>query len=212
MGDLWWFPTFKGRSSRGSDGMPVYGGSRKRRDEEDDDGPKPLGGMDKDYGVPRVRGGTYSARGGEAASSWGGEDRTPGTIGKVKPKYFDGDEFGPASLGPAGIGELQAAMSATGLLSDFRYGVWDEPSRNAYKDLLSEANASGLTAEQALNLRAQSVDIGGKGGGPVVAAARGEWLSARTVSRHGSRNSCSPPLEIKTTNKKDLKRVFGGGP
>lgn len=178
----------------------------------DSDAPAPIG-VPEGYEAPFVRSGRYSAVGGEAAANWGGENRTPGTIGGRPPAYHDGDEFKPATLDPASVGQLQAAMAAAGILSDFRYGVWDEPSRNAYKQLLGEANAAGLSAEQMIQQYSQGVSMGGSGGGPGGEGGGGGGGGRWEFDENGEpiwveEQYVPPPLEIKTTNPEDLKRAF----
>lgn len=131
-----------------------------------------------------------------------------------KPRYRDGDEWKPANLpgGPEAIAELQRQLVNAGYLSGrFQLGRWDPPSVAAYKDLLSEANASGLDAETALRRF---------GTGPVLNAGRGGGGSGgggvgggQIVGFDENGNPIyapfqAPPLELKTTNKDDLRRVF----
>ena len=191
----WWKPTAAARrlGGGGSDGPPTYhpGGASSDRDAL---------GVPEGYTVPRVRTGQYSERGAQTAAALG---RTPGTIKDQGPRYFDGDEFTPAALSPAAIGRLQAALSNAGLLSDFRYGVWDQESRAAYKSLLEEANASGLTAEAMLSRRQQSVDIGGGGSG-----GGGGWSVDPETGEPIAPQFTPPPLELRLSNKDDLRRVF----
>ncbi|NIX39115.1 MAG: hypothetical protein GWN06_07800, partial [Gemmatimonadetes bacterium] len=68
-----------------------------------------------------------------------------------KPRYFRDDEWKPASWGSEAIIALQRALAVAGYLdldSMPPLGRWDPTSRNAYADLLAEANAAGLTAEE----------------------------------------------------------------
>src|SRR5690606_6336197 len=211
-----------------NDDEPVWGGfgsgSKNKKDKKDKK--KPIG-VPEDYTIPR-HSYTYRSAGGydnmlprtsgyDVMLNRSQRDRSLGggrpTIVEQRPRYHDGDEFKPASLDPATIGELQATMAAAGLLTgDFRYGIWDAGSAAAYKDLLAEANAQGLTAEQALQLRASTFTSGGSGGsdgsgGGGGAGGRWEigpdgepvWVEEQYVP---------PPLEIRTTNQDDLRRVF----
>lgn len=78
----------------------------------------------------------------------------PGTQIAVTPRYYEGDEWQPANLSPLDRAELQRMMERAGLYAEgtrFRLGVWDPASRAAYKELLSFANAGGLTVAQALD-------------------------------------------------------------
>jgi len=190
--------------------MPVYRPGRSRSEEEEADRPKPLG-VPEGYTTPIVRGpepqGTADSAAQRAKAGLG-----PGTIGKRGPSYFEGDQFRPASLDPASIGKLQASLAAAGLLEDFRYGVWDKPSQDAYEALLGEANAAGLSAEAQMRQRAQGISIdqsgsggsgsGGKGGG-------GHWEFDENGEPYFVEDPfIPPPLQVKTTNKDDLRRVF----
>lgn len=150
---------------------------------EDEDAPKPIG-VPADYTAPRVRTGRYSPQGAETAARM---DRLPGTIGQQGPRYFDGDEFTPASLDPASIGEMQRNLARAGLLTNFRYGVWDGNSAEAYRKLLENANAAGQTAEMMLARMVESPEIDLTGGG-------------------GGRGGVLP--QIATTNKEELRQVF----
>src|SRR5688500_10350132 len=75
---------------------------------------------------------------------------------QVPPRYFDGDDWAPASLPGPRIAELQRQMVAAGLIprgTSYRNGYWDDVSRGAYRQLLAEANASGLSAQQQVKAR-----------------------------------------------------------
>lgn len=75
---------------------------------------------------------------------------------QVPARYFDGDDWAPASLPGPRIAELQRQMVAAGLIprgASYRNGVWDDVSRSAYRQLLGEANGSGLSAEQQVKVR-----------------------------------------------------------
>lgn len=71
--------------------------------------------------------------------------------GGREPLYFAGDEEKIASFAIEDIANLQRAMSSIGLLGD-RYspGVADSATRNAYKNLLEEANVYGEDVEAAV--------------------------------------------------------------
>ena len=201
----WWKPTAAARrlGGGGSDGDYTYnpndwGGGGSDRDAL---------GVPEGYVVPRVRTGQYSERGAQTAAAMG---RTPGTIKDQGPRYFDGDEFTPAALSPAAIGRLQAALSNAGLLSDFRYGVWDQDSRTAYKALLEEANAAGLTAEVMLTRRQQGMDVNvGGGGGSGSGGGGGRQIVGFDEEGNPIYSEFqAPPLELRLSNKDDLRRVF----
>lgn len=75
------------------------------------------------------------------------------------PRYWDGDEYLPASLSPTEVARLQRQLEAAGVIekgTKYRLGVWDEPSRSAYRSLLGYANASGLSIPDAIRRYAES--------------------------------------------------------
>lgn len=197
----------RGRTSGGG-GRPTYNPSGSGSD-----APKPLG-VPEDYTAPFVRTGRYSPVGGETAARM---NRSPGTIGAQGPRYFEGAEWGPAGTGPAAIGALQEHMAASGLLTgDWRYGIWDENTRKAYKSVLEEANAMGLTAQAVIQLRGQSASFGGSGedggGSGGSGGGGGTWQydeNGNPVFVPDPEDVYTPPpLELKLTNIDDLRSVF----
>ena len=71
-----------------------------------------------------------------------------------EPRYKQGDEYKPAGLGASRIARLQLDLANSGLMGkkpSFRMGVWDEPSRLAYKKLLAFSNQYGVDYENALD-------------------------------------------------------------
>ncbi len=76
--------------------------------------------------------------------------------------YMPGDEFAPGSDLQA-IPQIQAEMIAAGLIkpSDVRVGVWDSASADAYKEVLTFANANGLNAQDALTILTSNPTLGG---------------------------------------------------
>lgn len=75
----------------------------------------------------------------------------PGQVAKP-PSFFEGDENLPAVTAPEKIAMLQRQMASVGLIGPkvkFRLGVWDEPTRNAYRDLLAFANSRGMDDDRA---------------------------------------------------------------
>jgi hypothetical protein len=174
-----------------------------------DTGPKPLG-VPAGYSVPAVRMPGYSH-----GFSYG-QGRYPGAVPRPRlveqgPRYVDGDEWRPAAQGPESITEIQRALTMAGYLGPrdrFRLGAWDETTRNAYRSLLEEANASGLNADAMAAQRAASFDVGGSGqdegdgaGGYSIDPNTGELVPPQFVP---------PPLELRTTSKADLARLFRG--
>lgn len=103
----------------------------------------------------------------------------PGVAGPpappMRPQYFSGDEFRPASFSVENITRLQSGLAAAGLLSGrFQLGRWDDSSVKAYKDLLAYANRTGLEWDDALRDYAATESVsaedgtisrGGEGGG-----------------------------------------------
>lgn len=78
------------------------------------------------------------------------------------PRYFDGDEWGPASLSAEDRARLQRAMVDAGVITKgtkFRLGIWDDASRGAYADLLAFANGAGLDARSALAEYARMAEL-----------------------------------------------------
>lgn len=168
------------------------------------EGPKPLG-VPEGYTTPYVRDMTGMSP--RAAEGWAAGSGGHGSVQERQPRYFEGDEWRPAGLGPDAIGELQQHMAASGLLSGrWRYGIWDENTAEAYKSVLTEANAMGLTAEAVIRLRGQSPGFGssdedGSGGGGWQYDENGNPVFV-------GEQYVPPPLELKTTNKDDLRSVF----
>lgn len=107
----------------------------------------------------------YTVPGPKTADVLGVSVRVPGTQ-MVQPRYRSGDEFTPARLPPDRIAAAQRALLSAGLIgpkTKFRVGVWDEPTRSAYKNLLEFANTYGYTEDQALEVYAQSPEVNASG-------------------------------------------------
>lgn len=105
-------------------------------------GPKPIG-VPEGYTVDRTTTTTFE-RGGP---------RLGAVTTTTAPRYFDGDEWQPASLAAEDRARLQRAMVDAGVISKgtkFRLGIWDDASRGAYADLLAFANGAGMDAKAAL--------------------------------------------------------------
>jgi hypothetical protein len=104
--------------------------------------PKPLG-VPKGYTAP---GGTL---GGTIIGGRGVAVDLP-----TAPRYYDGDQYLPASQSPAQIAELQRALEAGGWYgakATIVYGRWDPATAKAYQAALSSANQGGKTIDQVLN-------------------------------------------------------------
>lgn len=118
----------------------------------------------------------------------------------VPPNYFDGDEFIPANWPSTNIWQVQQALAKVGLLTgSFTRNTWDEASRNAYKELLGIANATGQTADRALSELLST--SGGEAGG--------RW----TVDEFGNvvqsgGGEAPPPLVTRTTDPTALRSTF----
>lgn len=88
-----------------------------------------------------------------AAEGWSDAGRGHGTIHPRSPRYYEGDEYRVRPMSPAAIAAIQDQMARAGLLTtDFMMGVWDPATAEAYKVLLGQANAQGITVEQAMTL------------------------------------------------------------
>lgn len=139
-----------------------------------------------------------------AGEGWAAGGKGHGSMVDRPPRYFEGAEWTPAGLSPQAIRELQMQMAMTGLLnSDFNPGVWDDPSVDAYKQLLSFANARGVTWEAALELYTQSVSE--TGGRIQWDPATGQFVPAGSG---GTGTAGPPPLITRTTDPLVLKQIF----
>lgn len=176
------------------------------RTEEDSDGPKPIG-VPRGYTVPSVRVGPVSARQAEALAA--SNRRLPGTVFERGPRYFDGDQWRIASTSPQTVTAIQRAMVNAGLLNDFKYGVWDERSADAYAKVLAYANAAGISDQMALQQMAENPDLALGGGGSSGGGSGGRQIVG--FDENGDpifSEYVPPPLELRTTNKEDLKNLF----
>lgn len=76
--------------------------------------------------------------------------------------YTEGDDRVPAGLPVELVVQLQRGMARAGVLSgQFRIGVWDDKSRNAYRQVLAFANQQGTSDLEALNQLASAPKVGG---------------------------------------------------
>lgn len=81
----------------------------------------------------------------------------------VAPRYFQGDEWKPAAMSPEAIATEQRKLLDAGFVSPsdtIRLGFWDEPTRKAYAQALSAANASGRDYDATLTAAANAVPFG----------------------------------------------------
>lgn len=145
-----------------------------------------------------------------------GQQRQGYGTAEIKPRYFDGDQFRPAGRDTDSIIDMQRRMMAAGFLApgDFNLGVWGPETIDAYSELLGYANTVGLDAESALIHYANSNMGGmmeGEGGGEGgTGGSAGGWtLDPETGEMIPTVETfVPPPLEIRTTNKDDLKAVM----
>ena len=81
-----------------------------------------------------------------------------GTV-NVPPRYFEGDEFDPASLDPNLIIRWQKRLVAAGLIDEGEYtpGYWDDLSMAAYKKVLGYANLNAQTDLEAVDRLIQTL-------------------------------------------------------
>lgn len=100
------------------------------------------------------------------------------------PRYFDGDDLGPAGLSPTDIAKIQLDLVAAGLLTGkFRKGYWDAASQKAYAQALAYANQTGRDVKRAL-------------------------AELKTHPENAGTDEDRPPLVVKTTSPDDLRGVF----
>ena len=133
----------------------------------------------------------YSATGKRPAVKIGGRfgkkiagKGVPQVTTQIPPRYFDGDELGPAGLSPTDIARIQADLVAAGLLKGkYRKGFWDANSQKAYAQALGYANQSGRSVKAAL-------------------------AELKTHPEAAGEDEERPPLVIKTTSPDDLRGVF----
>jgi hypothetical protein len=126
---------------------------------------KPLG-VPEGYTVPRTTVGT--------ADVFGVGVPTVRNV-EVQPRYFQGAEYVPASLGPERIAQVQRVLAEAGLIgkkTTFRLGVWDAASSSAYKKLLEFANANGVDEGEALAMYLDAPEANGAGGSGLPAQKR----------------------------------------
>lgn len=142
-------------------------------------GPNPIG-VPEGYTVPGRR----------APIPFGAGQFGPSTYQRppIAPRYFDGDEWQPASLSAEDRARLQRAMVDAGVITKgtkFRLGIWDDASRGAYADLLAFANGAGLDAKAAL----------------------AEYARMKTLYDEEERAE-RQPLTVRLTNPDDLRGTF----
>lgn len=158
------------------------------------DGPNPIGVPD-DYSVKRrvhAEESMGDMRFGRETFAWNRE---------VKPQYFDGDEYIPANWPSTQIWQIQQAMAKIGLLTGtFSRNVWDDSTRNAYKELLALANAQGLNVDQ--TLQELLATGGGESGGRYTVDENGNVVLA------GDTGPEVPPLVVQHADPAALRTTF----
>lgn len=190
------------------EGHTAGGGSRQAQDEAErsqrEQRNYPVG-VRAGYTVSRPRGSISPFDVVAGRASHGGRT-DPVEIG---PRYFEDDVMKPSGSGRDSIIGKQQALLIAGYLAptdDFVWGRWDPTTAGAYATLLTEANASGLTADAMLREAAMGVrsNQGPEGSGP------GHW---ETDPNTGEMTFIEdpfvpPPLRVRTTNKDELRTVF----
>lgn len=129
---------------------------------------------------------------------WGNEDLMPGarSPSTVPPRYFDGDQYLPRNLSPAEIWNIQQELASRGLLTTrFVKGTWDQPTANAYADILSYANQQGITDDQAM---AQFLGSEGYRVGP----------NGELISLGSGEGEVQDPLPIRQTDPEQVKSII----
>lgn len=88
-----------------------------------------------------------------------------GGMQRVEPRYFQGDESLVNNLSKEELTTLQQKMQKTGLLGkQYRLGVVDSTTVNAFSNLLAEANLMGVDFKTAISTLEASPRTGGGGG------------------------------------------------
>lgn len=109
----------------------------------------------------------------------------PGMPTVFTPVFRDGDEYLPAQQSVEDRARLQMRMFDLGILDqDFQVGVWDAPTRLAYRGVLEFANGAGIA------------DVG---------QALSQYGNLLDVSKAKPKRA---PLVIRKTSPDELRRVF----
>lgn len=207
-GDVFRYIPFRRRRNTGGTGdFGSFMEEWSKTHGEDEDGPKPIGVPE---GYAAVRRPIFGA--GLAGGSIRAREQPDGGAYKRPAQYFDGDEWKPANLRADSVAAIQRAMVEAGILGwgDFNYKIWDNKTADAYKEVLSVANAQGVTDRMALTQMAMSGGAYGRGGGGQggEGGGQGEFIGFDENGEPMFAPFQPPPLELKTSNKKDLHRVF----
>lgn len=107
----------------------------------------------------------------------------------VPPTFFEGDEYNPASESAEDRARWQKMMFDLHILNkDFQVGVWDAPTRLAYRSVLEFANGAGITdVSEAMRQYGNVLDV--------------------SLARNGGKPPRAP-LVIRKSNPDDLRRAF----
>jgi hypothetical protein len=176
----------------------------KKSDAKIDAGP-PIGGVasgsgPNPIGVPK--GFTANRPQNRSADVLGVKVRMPGQeLVAIEPRYFEGNEWDPATIPPEDRAQIQLALREAGLFSKgqkFTLGVWDESTRGAYKRLLAYANGTGQAWNDALAEYGRTGGAGSGGMGQIDADTGGPAGSGGTRA----------PLVKRSTNPSDLAASF----
>lgn len=81
------------------------------------------------------------------------------SIVATPPRYFSGDEFGPAGVSGEDVAVLQQNLADLGFLKTYRMGVWDDASSDAYRRVLEYANRRGVDDRTAMMELARAPEV-----------------------------------------------------
>lgn len=146
--------------------------------------PKPIG-VPEGYQALQPPVGTPEQRGASPGGARPVVDRPEYGPQLVAPRYYEGAELAPASASGEDIAEIQLALVEAGVLTGkYRFGVWDEQTKNAYKNVLELANQQGIDDISAMRLLANAPQAGGPAAAPRA------------------------PLQVQLSNPDDLRLLF----
>lgn len=97
----------------------------------------------------------------------------------IPPRYFEGDQYQPASMSPDQVASLQQSMATAGYYGNtpnYVPGVWRSSDAAAYKDVLLAANQSGQDAGTIIR---QEMDAQNN---PAAVAARNRLIERQVYS------------------------------
>jgi hypothetical protein len=79
-----------------------------------------------------------------------GDARTEVKNDEIAPRYFEGNQYAPATQPPEKIAELQRKLIKAGVLAQgfTSFGIWDDVSSAAYEKILGYANQQGLSDDE----------------------------------------------------------------